>query len=213
MAVVRSENIGQCACGATIAWVQSSRGKPYPVDINDGVEKDKLGRKSAVVATNDFHSCAYYGGLAEFLSRAIERSGAKRLRIRLLTAKNEHVLISWYGKPFANVTDGKAFDDSTYYGSVSLDTGGFRASDDAPEGLFKLLEALDKHPAEAAHAYGKATGQCCFCDRPLDDERSIAVGYGGTCAAKYGLPWGNEGETTTKRAKRTRRAIRLEDDE
>lgn len=213
MATVKSERIEPCACGETVAWVLSSQGKPYPVDIRNEVEQDRYGALSAIVASNDFHSCAYYGGLAEFIRRAIDRSKAARLRIRLLTAQNEHVLISWNGKSFANVTDGKPYPASTYYGSVNLESGGFRTSEHAPKGLFRLLEALDRHPGEAARAYGKATGQCCFCDRPLDDERSITAGYGRTCASNYGLPWGLEGENTTKRAKRTRRAVHLDGQE
>lgn len=99
MAVVTAHIIQQCVCGSTVAYVESSRGKLYPVDINGTVTQDKLGRDTAVVKNNDFHHCAYYPGLADFLLRAIERSKAKRLRIRLLTSANEPVLLSWAGKP------------------------------------------------------------------------------------------------------------------
>ena len=53
-----------------------------------------------------------------------------------------------------------------------------------------LLEALVENPAEVAGSQGRMAGSCCFCGRPLTDDRSVAVGYGSTCASHYGLPWG-----------------------
>ena len=44
--------------------------------------------------------------------------------------------------------------------------------------------------AEWASQYGHAHGHCVFCALELTDERSVAVGYGPTCAEKRGLPWG-----------------------
>lgn len=44
--------------------------------------------------------------------------------------------------------------------------------------------------AEEAAAFGHATEHCVYCARELTDNRSKAVGYGPTCAAKYDLPWG-----------------------
>ena len=54
----------------------------------------------------------------------------------------------------------------------------------------KLLKRLASDPAKVASEYGRLTGNCCFCYRKLDDERSTAVGYGPHCAKQYGLPWG-----------------------
>jgi hypothetical protein len=45
-------------------------------------------------------------------------------------------------------------------------------------------------PAGEAAAYGRLHGACCFCSKPLRDERSTAVGYGPTCASHFGLSWG-----------------------
>lgn len=42
-----------------------------------------------------------------------------------------------------------------------------------------------------AKSYGDAYGNCMFCNRPLTDARSKAAGYGKTCAARMGLPWGS----------------------
>lgn len=56
--------------------------------------------------------------------------------------------------------------------------------------LLPLLQALSQDPAGTAAEYGKLTGCCCFCFSPLTDEKSLAVGYGPTCAKKWGMPWG-----------------------
>lgn len=90
-----------------------------------------------------------------------------------------------------NVTSNGPFDSRTFYGRVKLD-GGFEQSNRAtvPDALVSHLRRFAEHPAEVAAEHGKLTGACCFCNTPLTDERSTAVGYGPTCAANYGLPWG-----------------------
>jgi hypothetical protein len=37
----------------------------------------------------------------------------------------------------------------------------------------------------------KDLGCCCYCNKPLTDERSKLVGYGEICARRWGLGWGN----------------------
>ena len=56
--------------------------------------------------------------------------------------------------------------------------------------MHKLLQRLAADPAGVASKYGKMTGRCCFCHLQLTDAKSLAVGYGKTCAKNYGLPWG-----------------------
>jgi hypothetical protein len=78
-----------------------------------------------------------------------------------------------------------------WYGRIT-DTGKFEASrktDDATmSAIHNVLMCLAKDPAGTAAAYGKMTGNCCFCSQPLSDDRSVAVGYGPVCAKHYGLP-------------------------
>ena len=50
-----------------------------------------------------------------------------------------------------------------------------------------LVEALQQDAHGVAAAYGKHTGNCCFCLRALSDDRSVTVGYGRTCASHFGL--------------------------
>lgn len=94
-----------------------------------------------------------------------------------------------------NVTDGGPFGANKWFGRVRQD-GTWEASKIVSPmemaDLKELLEAMSKHPAETAAHYGKLTGRCCFCNLPLTDERSTAVGYGSTCADHWGLPWGEK---------------------
>lgn len=55
-----------------------------------------------------------------------------------------------------------------------------------------FLTAFAAAPRETAEKYGKRTGFCCFCNRPLKDERSTNVGYGPVCADHFAMPWGNK---------------------
>jgi hypothetical protein len=82
--------------------------------------------------------------------------------------------------------------DGEYVGKISP-AGEFQPFKLAPaqrDALLGLLEALAADPAGVAAAYGKATGNCCFCSRGLTDKRSVEVGYGPICADHYELPWG-----------------------
>jgi len=47
-----------------------------------------------------------------------------------------------------------------------------------------------KLSAEDAKEFGALYGRCVFCSQQLNDERSIAAGYGEICASNHGLPWG-----------------------
>lgn len=57
-------------------------------------------------------------------------------------------------------------------------------------GAMRLLSADTLATAEDAARFGELFHCCVFCTRPLDTPESTAVGYGPTCAAKRGLPWG-----------------------
>jgi hypothetical protein len=88
-----------------------------------------------------------------------------------------------------NVTDGGPYGQNKWYGRVDRDGNWTVCRKEYPEigDVAKLLLELGKDPAAAASQYGKMTGYCCFCHRPLSDEKSVAVGYGPVCADKWGL--------------------------
>ena len=147
---------------------------------------------TGVPAIPDFRTTASCEGLARFLRAAIDRSGAKPMRIRLLTSKNEPVVLSWDSPAtVVDVTDDAPSDVAKSYGKLDLRTGTFRPNDTPQFGdVLSLLRAVSEQPQAVARAYGRATGQCCFCHRRLTDPRSVRAGYGPTCADRYGLPWG-----------------------
>lgn len=96
-----------------------------------------------------------------------------------------------------NVTDYDQRQDDgrrVWYGRITRD-GAFSPSRDADASILPYLARFAADPAKVAGEHGRLTGRCCFCNRPLSDERSTAVGYGGTCADRYGLPWGEVAHT------------------
>ena len=94
------------------------------------------------------------------------------------------------------VTDGRGFNNNTYYGKIALD-GRFTPARGCNEEVTALLVNFDRDPQATATAHGHNTGSCCFCNRSLSDGRSVAMGYGPICADKFHLPWGEERASST----------------
>lgn len=82
--------------------------------------------------------------------------------------------------------------DGTYFGKISPNGEYVATVAGSSADILGSLQAFAADPAGIAAAYGKKTGVCCFCGRPLSDARSIHVGYGETCAHNYALPWGEK---------------------
>lgn len=81
--------------------------------------------------------------------------------------------------------------EATYLGKI--EGGQYIASREAPSTIFGLLCEIASDPVKAAKDYGHSTGTCCFCARPLTDDksgRSVEMGYGPICAERFGLDWG-----------------------
>lgn len=91
-----------------------------------------------------------------------------------------------------NVAEPGPFGDAKWYGRVTRD-GVFHPTADTASlpGLPAALQRFAQDPATVAAEHGKLTGNCSFCNRPLSDKRSTAVGYGPICADHFGLPWGS----------------------
>lgn len=80
------------------------------------------------------------------------------------------------------------------YGRINTTTGEliFKAFGLAHKAkLIDLLTEFCASPREVAIRHGKLTGNCCYCQLPLSDERSLHEGYGKRCARHWGMPWGN----------------------
>lgn len=135
-------------------------------------------------------------GVVELLLRA-KAAGLQYPKLWLQFADESPLRISVAGEQsrtpgFLMLTDGEPFGMNKFYGRISpagaLELG--RDSGARREELVALLTRLAREPEKVAAEYGHLTGHCCFCSRRLSDDRSISVGYGQTCARKFGLPWG-----------------------
>jgi hypothetical protein len=135
------------------------------------------------------------GNLSELVALLVTASAhLKYPKFRVATPSGD-VIVSRAGAKSKNagwlyVKSPGGFDDSTYYGKVNPDSGVYLPSRDASPDVAEALERFAEDPAKVASDYGKLNGNCCFCVRPLSDERSTEVGYGATCAKHYALPWG-----------------------
>lgn len=72
-------------------------------------------------------------------------------------------------------------DEKSHNGSLTYEVGGLRT-------LRNLVAEGKAHhlTEEEAARFGKLHGFCVNCARDLDDDRSLAVGYGPVCAKRYG---------------------------
>lgn len=110
-----------------------------------------------------------------------ETVGEIRITVAGPTARNPGTL---------NVSTPGGYGNSTWFGRVLRD-GRFEKSprDASPVSLVALLTRFAEKPAETALAFARLKGRCAFCNGALADERSTALGYGATCAKRWGMPW------------------------
>lgn len=54
----------------------------------------------------------------------------------------------------------------------------------------EVIARLSADPAGFLSQCSKDMDRCVYCGKPLEDQRSKDVGYGATCADRWGLPWG-----------------------
>jgi len=90
-----------------------------------------------------------------------------------------------------NVVDAEC---DAWYGRVYSD-GKWDQGGDSADRLKLVAKALTEFAADpegVAAKSGHMSGNCCFCNRSLKDDRSLSMGYGPTCAKKYNLKWGKK---------------------
>lgn len=89
-----------------------------------------------------------------------------------------------------------AFGRRVYYGRITSEgvwtPSGTAAVMDPEDKIGVFLVLFAAKPAEIASAYGRKTGHCCFCMRPLGGtsrsaKHSVAAGFGEVCAKSWGL--------------------------
>jgi len=102
------------------------------------------------------------------------------------------------------VTDNEVFESNDWGGESRVWLGRVtregeyqpaRKANGRTEAITAQLRRFAAEPAKVAKESAVLTGRCVFCNLALggDSEtakKSLAVGYGQTCAANYGLPWG-----------------------
>jgi hypothetical protein len=150
---------------------------------NEANEAKPENRESATLDFEPIRSLFQYAG-----------SRLKWPKISLSDATGRPVVLSLSGPRSkypgtVNVTDGGRYGENTWYGRIGTD-GVFQGSRNADIVITDTLKAFSADPAGMASAYGKRTGNCCFCRKGLTDDRSVSVGYGPVCAGHYRLPWG-----------------------
>lgn len=151
-----------------------------------------LDRRNAAPAPVRTALTADFAGLTAIFTRALA-SGKKYPKIALRTAGGLPLVLSLAGERSryagaVNVTDGGKYPDNVYYGRIEPN-GAFAGRDPGPD-VMGLLLRFAADPQGVAAAYGRETGECCFCQAELTDERSVLQGYGPICAERHGLPWG-----------------------
>lgn len=205
---LRQQDIKRCQkCNAEIVWQQSRRtGSYYPTEVKTDTMQNK------VSCRNWFHTCNLIpdpvrqpqpqpglfektfnvAGIMDLFTKALVH--LKFPKIRLTTLTGQTLVLRLAGRMSRTpghliVTDGAAFGVNKYFGRIDPQGNWNPGRDSSPE-VVELLNKLSTDPAGVAAAYGKLTGNCCFCNLPLSDPRSTQVGYGKVCADHYALPWG-----------------------
>lgn len=80
----------------------------------------------------------------------------------------------------------------SYLGKISPVGKFFPVSVNTGANLLPALLKINADPAQALSENGKLAGRCCMCWSELTDSKSLAAGYGPTCAKHFGLPWGQQ---------------------
>lgn len=188
------------------ALAKVGESNPFASDLMAAARRRRLSPTQASwlhkLAT-DRAAPAKLGGLAPVIEMLLKAKAAqKRLpRIELSATdddgQSQRVVIklrkstAYVGG--ASVTDGGPYGVSVLFGFIS-ESGEYRPMRDNSAEVETLLCELAADPAKVAGQHGVATGNCSFCARLLSDKRSRFVGYGPTCADKFGLPWGEVAE-------------------
>ena len=73
-----------------------------------------------------------------------------------------------------------------YYGKITAEGNVFAGRDFTDE-LGEALHSMALDPLGFALDQGNLTGNCCFCRKQLTTDKSTALGYGPTCAKRFGL--------------------------
>lgn len=141
-----------------------------------------------------------FAGVLALFAKAKQHLQAPKIELDL---KGQPVVMAIAGNKSKHpgsivLSNGEAYGtpNRVFFGLVK-ESGAFLPNPKLSQGdiaeLTAFLGKLAADPAGVAAQFGKTTGKCCFCAHKLTDAKSLAVGYGPTCASHFGLPWGKPG--------------------
>lgn len=155
---------------------------------------DKLIYKALTDTGPEIVELGTFEGVVALLSAA--HGKLKYPKLNLATKNGNPIQLSRAGQKAKvpgsiNVTNGGPFGDNIWYGRVTADGKwekyeGDKVADTIEE-VAELLQALANDPSGVATNHGHTTGACCFCNKKLKQTKSVAVGFGETCAKNWGL--------------------------
>ena len=148
--------------------------------------------------TKELVSVGEFGGVIDLFKKAKQYIKYPKITLQLTSGKPLQLSLAGQNSKAPgtiNLTDGGPFGNNKWYGRVTQE-GTWDPSPKVDEALkndlTSILSKLAGAPARTAAAYGKLTGNCCFCGTGLTNDNSTDVGYGPVCAKRWGLPWGKK---------------------
>jgi hypothetical protein len=151
-----------------------------------------IGRAEAPKVEQPKVNVGGFEGVIDLFKRAQQHLKYPKI---VLQCAGEKVILSVAGPQSkapgsVNVAGEGYYPNRKWFGRVSPD-GQWEPSASIQAQMLSALQTLltdfSNDPASVAQKHGQLTGNCCFCNTALTDERSTAVGFGPVCAKHYGL--------------------------
>ena len=89
-----------------------------------------------------------------------------------------------------NVKGAGKYPHNAWYGRINPNgtwTPSLKTDPTLQAAIESMLVKLAANPARVAKDYAKLTNNCCFCNKHLEVDESVAAGFGPVCAVKFGL--------------------------
>jgi hypothetical protein len=145
---------------------------------------------------------AIQGMVARMEERRAQRAaGAESVDLSSIVAMFDHAKTSGYKRPVyraegikislapeSSANAGALYvktDEGDYLGKVA--DGKFYGTRDATDEHKQALAVIAENPKDAAIRYGRQTGSCACCGRPLSNKQSVDLGIGPICRDKWGF--------------------------
>lgn len=172
-------------------WHREQSAKPAQVTEEQGEETPPAAPAEPEVIEAEIITAAVPKSLHAIFTAALANVRFPRLTF---TVGGETIIFRLAGEKSRNpgsisVTDEGRYPDNRFHGAIGTD-GFWNPSSSCPDHVAQIVAEVLADPAGQLALYGQTSGYCAMCARKLTDPRSLAVGYGATCAAHWDLPWG-----------------------